>query len=78
MSEGDLVRLKTRYPIWLYSYGLSDGDLGIVAKIGEEDTLVYWLRIRKQGSVKNNLLELVELETKWKSIKELAVNYLVV
>ena len=66
MSEGDLVRLKTRYPIWLYSFGLSDGDLGIVAKIGEEDTLVYWLRIRKQGSVKNNLLELVELETKWK------------
>ena len=64
MSEGDLVRLKTRYPIWLYSYGLSDGDLGIVAEIGEEDTLVYWLRIRKQGSVKNNLLELVELETK--------------
>jgi hypothetical protein len=64
MSEGDLVRLKTRYPIWLYSFGLSDGDLGIVAEIGEEDTLVYWLRIRKQGSVKNNLLELVELETK--------------
>jgi hypothetical protein len=27
-------------------------------------TLVYWLRIRRQGSVKNNLLELVELETK--------------
>jgi hypothetical protein len=64
MSEGDLVRLKTRYPIWLYSFGLSDGDLGIVAEIGKEDTLVYWLRIRKQGSVKNNLLELVELETK--------------
>ena len=64
MSEGDLVRLKTRYPIWLYSLGLSDGDLGIVAKVGQNDTLVYWLRIRKQGSVKNNLLELVELETK--------------
>ena len=30
----------------------------------QEDTLVYWLRIQKQGSVKNNLLELVELETK--------------
>ena len=64
MSEGDLVRLKTRYPIWLYSFGLSDGDLGIITEIGKEDTLVYWLRIRKQGSVKNNLLELVELETK--------------
>ena len=64
MSEGDLVRLKTRYPIWLYSFGLSDGDLGIVAEVGEEDTLVYWLRIQKQGIVKNNLLELVELETK--------------
>ncbi len=64
MNEGDLVRLKTRYPIWLYSFGLSDGDLGIVAKVGEEDTLVYWLRIQKQGIVKNNLLELVELETK--------------
>ena len=64
MSEGDLVRLKTRYPIWLYSFGLSDGDLGIVAKVEQNDTLVYWLRIRKQGSVKNNLLELVELETK--------------
>ena len=64
MSEGDLVRLKTRYPIWIYSFGLSDGDLGIVAKVGQNDTLVYWLRIRKQGSVKNNLLELVELETK--------------
>ena len=64
MSEGDLDRLKTRYPIWLYSFGLSDGDLGIVAKVGQNDTLVYWLRIRKQGSVKNNLLELVELETK--------------
>ena len=60
MSEGDLVRLKTRYPIWLYSFGLSDGDLGIIAKVGQNDTLVYWLRIRKQGSVKNNLLELVE------------------
>ena len=64
MNEGDLVRLKTRYPIWVYSFGLSDGDLGIVAKVGEEDTLVYWLRIQKQGIVKNNLLELVELETK--------------
>ena len=60
MIEGDLVKLKTRYPIWLYLYGLTDGDLGIVAKVGEEDTLVYWLRIRKKGTVKNSLLELVE------------------
>ena len=49
---GTLVRFK------------HDGDLGIVAEVGQDDTLVYWLRIRKQGSVKNNLLELVELETK--------------
>jgi hypothetical protein len=33
MIEGDLVKLKTRYPIWLYSFGLSDGDLGIISKL---------------------------------------------
>jgi hypothetical protein len=62
MSEGDLVKLKTRYPIWLYSFGLSDGDLGIIVQTGEEDTLVYWLRIRREGSVKTNLLEIVQKE----------------
>ena len=62
MSEGDLVKLKTRYPIWLYSFGLSDGDLGIITEVGKEDTLVYWLRIRREGSVKTNLLEVVQKE----------------
>ena len=62
MSEGDLVKLKARYPIWLYSFGLSDGDLGIIVQTGEEDTLVYWLRIRREGSVKTNLLEIVQKE----------------
>lgn len=60
MIEGDLVRLKTRYPIWLYSFGLSDGDMGIVTRIQKEDILVYWLKIRKLGSVKKNLIKVVE------------------
>ena len=60
MIEGDLVKLKTRYPIWLYSYGLSDGDMGLVTNIDKEDVLVYWLRIRKLGSVKKNLIKVVE------------------
>ena len=60
MIEGDLVKLKTRYPIWLYSFGLSDGDMGIVTNIDKEDVLVYWLRIRKLGSVKKNLIKVVE------------------
>jgi hypothetical protein len=60
MSEGDLVRLKTRYPIWLYSFGLSDGDLGIVTKLTDGEALVYWLKIRRFGSVKLNLIETVQ------------------
>lgn len=60
MIEGDLVRLKTRYPIWLYSLGLADGDMGIIAKMDKEDVLVYWLRIRRLGSVKRNLIKVVE------------------
>ena len=60
MIEGDLVKLKTRYPIWLYSYGLSDGDMGLVTRIDKEDVLVYWLRIRKLGSVKKSLIKVVE------------------
>jgi hypothetical protein len=60
MIEGDLVKLKTRYPIWLYSFGLSDGDMGIVTRIDKEDVLVYWLRIRKLGSVKKSLIKVVE------------------
>jgi len=60
MNEGDLVRLKTRYPIWLYSFGLNDGDLGIISKMGDEDILVYWLRIKREGSVKKHLLQLVQ------------------
>ena len=60
MIEGDLVKLKTRYPIWLYSFGLSDGDMGIVTKIDKEDVLVYWLRIKKIGSVKKSLIEIVK------------------
>ena len=60
MIEGDLVKLKTRYPIWLYSFGLSDGDMGIVTRIDKEDVLVYWLRIRKVGSVKKSLIKVVE------------------
>jgi hypothetical protein len=39
MIEGDLVKLKTRYPIWLYSYGLSDGDLGIISKMEDDNIL---------------------------------------
>ena len=60
MNEGDLVRLKTRYPIWLYSYRLSDGDLGIVTKHDADEALVYWLKIRRLGSVKLNLIETVQ------------------
>ena len=60
MNEGDLVRLKTRYPIWLYSYGLSDGDLGIVTKLDAEEALVYWLKIKRLSSVKLNLIESVQ------------------
>ena len=60
MNEDDLVRLKTRYPIWLYSYGLSDGDFGIITKIGEEEVVVYWLKIRRLCSVKPNLIEVVQ------------------
>jgi hypothetical protein len=59
MNEGDLVRLKTRYPIWLYSFGLSDGDLGIIIRFGEQESIVYWLKIRKMCSVKKNLIEVV-------------------
>ena len=60
MIEGDLVKLKTRYPIWLYSYGLSDGDLGIISKMEGDDILVYWLTIRRVGYVKKHLLKVVE------------------
>ena len=60
MIEGDLVRLKTRYPIWLYSFGLADGDMGIITKMDKEDVLVYWLRIRRLGTVKRNLIKIVE------------------
>ena len=60
MSEGDLVRLKTRYPIWLYSFGLSDGDLVIVTKLTDGEAQVYWLKIRRLGSVKLNLIETVQ------------------
>ena len=60
MNEGDLVRLKTRYPIWLYSYGLSDGDFGVVTKIDEEEALVYWFKIKRLCYVKLNLIETVQ------------------
>jgi hypothetical protein len=60
MIDGDLVKLKKRYPIWLYSYGLSDGDLGIISKMEGEDILVYWLRIRRLGYVEKHLLKVVE------------------
>jgi len=62
MKVGNLVRLKTRYPIWLYSQGLADGDLGIIMKIRKEETLIYWLRIRKLGSVKSSLIEVIQQE----------------
>lgn len=60
MNEGDLVRLKTRYPIWLYSFGLNDGDLGIISEMGDEDILVYWLRIKREGFVKKYLLQVIQ------------------
>ena len=45
MNEGDLVRLKTRYPIWLYSFGLSDGDFGgVITKIDEKKSLSIGLK----------------------------------
>ena len=60
MNEGDLVRLKTRYPIWLYSFGLSDGDFGVITKIDEKEVVVYWFKIRRMCSVKLNLIESVQ------------------
>lgn len=60
MNEGDLVRLKTRYPIWLYSFGLSDGDFGVITKIDKEEVVVYWFKIRRMCSVQSKLIEVVQ------------------
>ena len=60
MNEGDLVRLKTRYPIWLYSFGLSDGDFGVITKIDEKEVVVYWFKIRRMCSVQSKLIEIVQ------------------
>ena len=56
MSEGDLVKLKSKYPIWLYSHGLIDGDMGIVISMEKETATVFWLRIRMTGTVSKALL----------------------
>ena len=42
MIEGDLVKLKSKYPIWLYSHGLIDGDMGIVISMEKETATVFW------------------------------------
>jgi hypothetical protein len=60
MIQGDLVRLRTKYPIWLYSYGLSDGDLGIIIKEEKDVFLVYWIKIKKTSCIEKNLIQIVE------------------
>lgn len=60
MIQGDLVKLKTKYPIWLYSQGLKSGDMGIIIKLEKSIVTVYWLRIKKTGSIMKDLLLPVE------------------
>jgi len=60
MIEGDLVRLKEKYPIWLYSLGHSNIGLGIITKVEEEEVIIYWLKIRRLAIVKKNLVEVVK------------------
>ena len=60
MIQGDLVRLKTRYPIWLYSYGLQDGDLGIIINKEKNVFLVYWIKIKKTSYIEKHLIQVVE------------------
>ena len=61
MNVGDLVRLKSIYPIWLHSYGIVVGDLGLVLKILDDNYVeVYWIRVRRSGRLFINLVEPVE------------------
>jgi len=61
MNVGDLVRLKSNYPIWLFSQGITVGDLGLVIKLYDDNFVeVYWIKIRKTGKLFTNLVELVE------------------
>jgi hypothetical protein len=61
MNVGDLVRLKSNYPIWLFSYGITVGDLGLILKMVDDSYVeVYWIKIRRSGRLFINLIELVE------------------
>jgi len=61
MNVGDLVRLNSIYPIWLHSFGIVVGDLGLVLKILDDNYVeVYWIRVRRSGRLSINLVEPVE------------------
>jgi|TARA_A100000172_G_scaffold74705_1_gene57024 hypothetical protein len=60
MIEGDIVRLKGKYPIWLYSLGHSNVGLGIITKVEEEEVIVYWLKIGRIVNVRKNLVEVAK------------------
>lgn len=62
MNVGDLVRLKHKYPIWLLAFGISEGDMGLITTIGDNWIEVYWIKNRRTGRIKPELVEIVEQE----------------
>jgi hypothetical protein len=49
MNVGDLVRMKSKYPIWLLSVGVRSVDRGIILEVHDDidKVEVYWFRISK-------------------------------
>jgi hypothetical protein len=60
MIVGDLVKLKHKYPIWLLSFGIAQGDMGLVTTIGDNWIEVYWIKNRRIARLKPELVEVVE------------------
>jgi len=49
MNVGDLVKMKTKYPIWLLSVGVRSTHVGIVLEVHDDidKVEVFWFRIGK-------------------------------
>tara|TARA_R110000796_G_scaffold65503_1_gene151275 strand:+ start:2016 stop:2207 length:192 start_codon:yes stop_codon:yes gene_type:complete len=63
MNVGDLVRLKYKYPIWLFSFGISEGDIGLITEIcSERVAKVYWIKIRRVAEINLELIKPAEQE----------------
>ena len=61
MNVGDLVKMKTKYPIWLLSVGIRTDHKGIVLEVHDDidKVEIFWFKVGKSYILDQKVVRII-------------------